>query len=495
MSDSPGDRAGRWQNFLSNVSKLVTQSDPLLREGTLTRATGMIVHATGLKLPVGSICKISVGSNGATVEAEVVGFIGDELQLMPATPVDGISPGATIRAVEPEVKRPRLDQLSHAWRRSTDQARHLPIGPGLLGRILDARGVPIDGLGPLGQCESQPIRARPVNAMQRKPIDKTLDIGVRAINGLLTVGQGQRLGLFAQAGVGKSVLMGMMATHTKADVIVVGLIGERGREVREFIENTLGPSARQRATVIAAPADEPPLLKIQAAVYATAVAEYYRSQGLQVLLMMDSLTRYAMAMREVALAAGEPPATRGYPPSVFAKMPEIIERAGNGVGNEGSITAFYTVLVDSDEVGDPVGDAARSFLDGHIVLSPALAESGHYPAIDIDRSISRVMASLVNDKQLEQSRRVKAAWSHLRRNKDLVSVGAYVAGSDPQLDSALANQSEMNSFLQQDARSAAPMDQSIRSLERLAGRLVTGMSGGTGPGGSQDNLSTEPEAS
>ena len=464
-------RIERWQSLLANNKQLIEHANPVWMTGRLTRATGMIMHASGLKLPVGSICEIQVGKTGQKIEAEVVGFVGDQLQLMASTPVDGLTPGSIVTAAEPPVKRPALYSLSHAWRRTTDQARHLPLGAGLLGRVLDARGEPLDGMGPLGVTESGPIRARPVNAMNRHRIDTTLDTGVRAINALLTVGRGQRLGLFAPAGVGKSVLLSMMASHTQADVIVVGLIGERSREVREFIEETLGPSARQRATVIAAPADEPPLIKLQAAMYATAIADYYRSQGLHVLLLMDSLTRYAMAMREVALATGEPPATRGYPPSVFARLPELIERAGNGSATEGSVTAFYTVLVDPDDTGDPVGEAARSFLDGHIALSHELAEAGHYPAIDIERSISRVMNNLVSDSQMEQARLVKSAWAHLRRNRDLVSVGAYQAGSDPLLDTALRNAGQMNALLQQDSRSGVNMAQSVHTLQELASSL------------------------
>lgn len=467
----PPERTAKWQALLANNLEMSAHATPVRLSGRLTRATGMIMHASGLKLPVGSICEISGGPGRPAVEAEVVGFVGDQLQLMASNPVDGLAPGAQVRAIEPAVRRPRLNALAHGWRRTNDLARHLPVGAGLLGRVIDARGNPLDGMGELGFHETGPIRARPVNAMLRQPIDTPLDTGVRAINAMLTVGRGQRLGLFAPAGVGKSVLLGMMASHTRADVIVVGLIGERSREVREFIDKTLGPSARQRATVVAAPADEPPLIKIQAAVYATAIADYYRRQGLHVLLLMDSLTRYAMAMREVALATGEPPATRGYPPSVFARLPELIERAGNGAAGEGSVTAFYTVLVDPEDTGDPVGEAARSFLDGHVALSAELAESGHYPAIDIERSISRVMNALVPDKQLQAARTVRAAWAHLRRNRDLVSVGAYQPGSDPALDNALQHETRMKRLLQQDANIAVNMSQAVFDLQEVANAL------------------------
>lgn len=481
MNAKTEQRVTQWQQLLANHAALSKFAMPLSVHGRLTRATGMIMQASGLKLPVGSICHIALDDSDQTVEAEVVGFVGNQLQLMAANPVDGLTPGAIVTPHEPAVRRPSLGLLSHGWRRTMDRARHLPLGAGLLGRVIDARGNPLDGMGALTMCESGPIRARPVNAMKRQPIDTPLDTGVRAINALLTVGRGQRLGLFAPAGVGKSVLLGMMASYTAADVIVVGLVGERSREVREFIEQTLGPSARQRTTVVAAPADEPPLIKIQAAVYATAIANYYRSQGLHVLLLMDSLTRYAMAMREVALATGEPPATRGYPPSVFARLPELIERAGNGVDDEGSITAFYTVLVDPDDSGDPVGEAARSFLDGHITLSSDLAQAGHYPAIDIERSISRVMNSLVGDGHLEQSRLVKATWSHLRQNRDLVSVGAYQPGSDPMLDTALANAEQLNALLQQPAHAGVSMAESVQALQALASVLNSPSAGANDP--------------
>ena len=277
-----------------------------------------------------------------------------------------------------------------------------------------------------------------------------LDTGVRAINGLLTVGRGQRVGLFAGSGVGKSTLLGMMTRYTAADVIVVGLIGERGREVKEFIEHNLGPEGLARSVVVAAPADVSALLRLQGAVYATRLAEYFRDQGKNVLLLMDSLTRYAMAQREIALAIGEPPATKGYPPSVFAKLPALVERAGNGAKGRGSITAFYTVLTEGDDPQDPIADAARAILDGHVVLSRHLAEAGHYPAIDIEASISRAMTSLIPQEQFAVVRRFKQSLSRYQRNRDLIAVGAYAAGNDPQLDDAIARYPRLEAFLQQD---------------------------------------------
>jgi flagellum-specific ATP synthase len=323
------------------------------------------------------------------------------------------------------------------------------VGERLLGRVLDGAGRALDGLGPVPQDSLAPLYSRPVNPLDREPIRTVLDTGVRAINALLTVGRGQRLGLVAGSGVGKSVLLGMMARYTDADVVVVGLVGERGREVKEFIENILGPEGRARSVVVAAPADTPPLMRLHGAAYATAIAEHFRDRGLQVLLIMDSLTRYAMAQREIALAIGEPPATRGYPPSVFARLPALVERAGNGRAGGGSITAFYTVLAEGDDQQDPIADSARAILDGHVVLSRALADQGHYPAIDIEASISRAMTELVTPAELELLRRFKQHYSRYQRSRDLIAVGAYVRGADRELDEAVTRQPELARFLQQ----------------------------------------------
>jgi flagellum-specific ATP synthase len=304
--------------------------------------------------------------------------------------------------------------------------------------------------------------------MDRDPIRQPLDTGVRAINALLTVGRGQRIGLFAGTGVGKSVLLGMMARYTRADVIVVGLIGERGREVKEFIEDILGEEGRKRSVVVAAPADAPPLVRMQGANYATAVAEYFRDLGQDVLLLMDSLTRYAMAQREIALAIGEPPATRGYPPSCFARLPQLVERSGNGLHGQGSITAFYTVLSEGDDPQDPIADAARGILDGHIVLSRELAESGHYPAIDVERSISRVMTSVAPREQLQAARRVRQMLAKYNKARDLIQLGAYAAGHDAELDLAVRAQPEIMALLQQDMHERAPLDECRRRLMSVA---------------------------
>jgi flagellum-specific ATP synthase len=350
-----------------------------------------------------------------------------------------------------------------------DRARHLPVGWGLLGRVVDGAGRPLDGKGPVVTEDMGPLNARPINPLDRAPISETLDVGVRAINSMLTVGRGQRLGLFAGTGVGKSVLLGMIARYTTADVIVVGLIGERGREVKEFIEQILGEDGLARSAVVAAPADAPPLMRLQGAAYATAIAEHFRDQGKNVLLIMDSLTRYAMAQREIALAIGEPPATKGYPPSVFAKLPVLVERAGNGQAGGGSITAFYTVLSEGDDQQDPIADAARGILDGHIVLNRKLAEAGHYPAIDIEQSISRAMHGITSREHQQAARTLKQLYSRYERSRDLISVGAYAPGTDPVLDKAIALHDRIEAFLCQEIHDNVGMLQSLGELTSLFG--------------------------
>jgi flagellum-specific ATP synthase len=325
----------------------------------------------------------------------------------------------------------------------------------------------MDRMGPVQDVKPEPMQRRPINAMDRDPVRQPLDTGVRAINALLTVGRGQRIGLFAGTGVGKSVLLGMMARYTAADVIVVGLIGERGREVKEFVEDILEAEGRARSVVVAAPADAPPLVRLQGAHYATAIAEHYRDRGQHVLLLMDSLTRYAMAQREIALAIGEPPATKGYPPSVFAKLPQLVERSGNGLNGQGSITAFYTVLSEGDDQQDPIADAARGILDGHIVLSRELAEAGHYPAIDVEKSISRVMTAVAQRDHLQAARRLRQLLSKVNKARDLIQIGAYQSGHDAELDLAVKMQPGMNALLQQDMHERAALDMSRAQLCRL----------------------------
>lgn len=456
----------RWRARLEERAQAVAHSQPLLVCGRLTRVAGLVMEAVGLRLAVGSGCRILL-PHGATVEAEVVGFNGDKLYLMPAGDVHGLTPGATVVPNEMPLSLRRPGGGRQFLRRATDRARLVPVGDGLLGRVLDGVGQPLDGLGPLTDVHAAPLHTRPYNPLDRAPITEPLDVGVRAINGLLTVGRGQRMGLFAGSGVGKSVLLGMMARYTSADVTVVGLIGERGREVKEFIESILGTEGLKRSVVVAAPADTSPLMRLQGAAYATAIAEHFRDRGRSVLLIMDSLTRYAMASREIALAIGEPPATKGYPPSVFARLPQLVERAGNGPPGGGSITAFYTVLTEGDDPQDPIADAARAILDGHVVLSRFLADAGHYPAIDIEASISRAMTNLMTMEQLERVRRFKALYARYQRSRDLISVGAYHPGSDALLDRAIALYPRMEAYLQQDMNQRVDHAESMRALEQL----------------------------
>ncbi|CAB3726243.1 flagellar protein export ATPase FliI [Trinickia soli] len=449
---------GAWRGRLNALRERSALARPLSACGRLTRAAGLVLEAVGMRLAVGAECLIEMppGSMLPMAEAEVVGFAGDRLFLMPTTEVAGLLPGAR---VYPRESAPLADPLAGAKR--------LPVGWGMLGRVVDSSGRPLDGLGPLDNEADAPLSAPSINPLQREPIQQVLDVGVRAINALLTVGRGQRMGLFAGSGVGKSVLLGTMARYTSAEVIVIGLIGERGREVKEFIEQILGEEGLARSVVVAAPADVSPLMRMQGAAYATSLAEYFRDQGKHVLLLMDSLTRYAMAQREIALAIGEPPATKGYPPSVFAKLPALVERTGNGPEGGGSITAFYTVLTEGDDQQDPIADAARAILDGHIVLSRALAEAGHYPAIDIEASISRAMTALIDENHLERVRLFKQMLSRYQRNRDLINVGAYSSGRDALLDRAIALYPRIEAFLQQGFRECAPFAPSLNMLNAL----------------------------
>jgi flagellum-specific ATP synthase len=453
-----------WQDAVRRAQADMARCTPVRAYGRLTRAVGLVLEAVGLRLPVGSDCLIELppGFSQGTAEAEVVGFSGDRLFLMPQGEVAGLLPGARVYP---------LDLPGGPTDGAHARTKRLPVGEGMLGRVVDAAGRPLDGLGPLDVARQVPLGAVPINPLSRAPIDSVLDTGVRAINALLTVGRGQRMGLFAGSGVGKSVLLGMMARYTSADVIVVGLIGERGREVKEFIDHTLGPEGLARSVLVAAPADTSPLLRLQGAAYATCLAEYFRDRGQNVLLIMDSLTRYAMAQREIALAVGEPPATKGYPPSVFAKLPALVERAGNGAvdasGRSGSITAFYTVLAEGDDQQDPIADSARAILDGHVVLSRSLAEAGHYPAIDIEASISRAMTSLIEPSQFAAVRQLKQMLSRYQRNRDLISVGAYAPGHDAQLDKAIALYPRIEAFLQQEMHERSDYAAAVAQLHGL----------------------------
>ena len=458
-----------WSRFINDARARVSEGITLEVRGTLTRLTGLVLEAAGIRVPVGSQCMLQMPGQ-EPVLAEVVGFSDDRAYLMPAGDVHGMSSGASVTPAAPYVPQPRLGEVSRPI--GPVGMLRLPMGNGLLGRVVDSQGLPLDHGGPLSDVVAEPMDRKPINAMDRDPVRQILDTGVRAINALLTVGRGQRLGLFAGSGVGKSVLLGMMARYTQADVIVVGLIGERGREVKEFVEDILGAEDRGRAVVVAAPADAPPLLRMQGAAYATAVAEHFRDKGQHVLLLMDSLTRYAMAQREIALAIGEPPATKGYPPSCFAKLPQLVERSGNGLHGVGSITAFYTVLSEGDDQQDPIADAARAILDGHIVLSRTLAESGHYPAIDVEQSASRVMHNVVSQEHFELARRFRAIYSKYERGRDLVQIGAYAQGSDPALDEAIALHDGMSEFLKQDMHESAPLDAVMDAMDMATHRYV-----------------------
>ena len=439
-------RSLRWRSVLKHVSEHVGQSRGLMVEGTLHRMIGMTLEATGCKAAVGGRCLVAA-PDGVQVEAEVVGFNGDKLLLMPTVELHGISPGA------------RVVPSSRVFEAMVDEH--------VLGRVLDGAGHPIDGRGAL-ECEDRIQLARaPLNPLARAPITEPLDVGVRSINALLTVGRGQRLGLFAGSGVGKSVLLGMMTRFTAADVIVVGLIGERGREVREFVHDTLGTVGGRRAVVVATPADYTPLLRLHGAMLATSIAEYFRDRGKHVLLLMDSLTRFAQAQREVALAVGESPVTKGYPASVFARLPQLVERAGNGANPNGSITAFYTVLTEGDDPNDPIADAAKAVLDGHIVLSRKLAESGLYPAVDVESSVSRSLHSVTEPEQQANIKRFRALNAAYQQNSDLITVGAYSAGSDPRIDEAIHFWPAMLAFLSQGAGEQFSFADSVAQLNTL----------------------------
>ena len=442
-------RGAQWAERLRAYRARAAQPVPLVVEGKLTRMVGLTLEAVGCLSAVGGRCLV-MGPNGERVEAEVVGFAGERLFLMPTGDIRGLVPNARV------VPSRRVHQV--------------PVGETLLGRVLDGAGRPLDGKGPLQAEAWVPLSGRPINPLERQPIREPLDVGVRAMNALLCVGRGQRMGLFAGSGVGKSVLLGMMTRYTDADVTVVGLIGERGREVKEFVQNILGEQGMARAVVVATPADHPPLMRLHGAWLATSLAEYFRDRGLKVLLLMDSLTRFAQAQREIALAIGEPPATKGYPPSVFARLPQLVERAGNGDRGGGSVTAFYTVLVEGDDHNDPIADAARAILDGHVVLSRRLAEAGHYPAIDVEASISRAMTEITGAEQQRAVRRFRQLYSTYQQSHDLISVGAYQKGSDPRVDEAIEFYPRLMDFLRQDMHRPVSLEDSRHDLMALVGQ-------------------------
>lgn len=414
--------------------------------GRLVKVSGMMLQAVGCKFKLEQRCLVET-DEGESIEAQVVGFDQHVAYLMPLSQLGGLFDGAKVIPLEG-------DSSSY-------------IGENLIGRVINGLGEPIDELGSIHTSGRFSLEACSINPLKRRPVNTPLDVGVRVINSLFTVGKGQRIGLMAGSGVGKSVLMGMITKNTAADVIVVGLIGERGREVREFIENNMGEEGLKRAVVIAAPADESPLMRLRATKLCHRVAEYFRDQGKDVLLLMDSLTRYAMAQREIALSLGEPPVSRGYPPSVFNLLPQLLERAGNGENSQGSLTAIYTVLAEGDDQQDPVVDSARAILDGHIVLSRTLAEQGHYPAIDINASISRCMSSCTDEEHVRTANRVRQLNANYLQVKELLPLGGYQPGQDPELDNAVALQPQIKSFLQQSVNEHVDYQASLTQLTEL----------------------------
>lgn len=436
-----------------------------LASGYLTRMVGLTLEAVGINVPVGRKCEVIL-SNKNTIEVEVVGFNGDVTYLMPIEKVEGIEPGARVVPI--------------------DDKNQFIFGEHLRGRIINGIGQVLDEKGPLfshssNQKDTHHYISTKINPLHRHPIEEPLDVGIKAINGLLTVGKGQRIGLFAGSGVGKSMLMGMMTRFTKADIVVVGLIGERGREVKEFIDQILGKEGLEKSVVVAAPADDAPLMRLRAAELCTQIAEYFRDEGKSVLLLMDSLTRYGQAQREIALSIGEPPATKGYPPSVFSKIPELVERAGNGQKGSGSITAFYTVLTEGDDLQDPIADSSRAILDGHIVLSRRLAEEGVYPAIDIESSISRVMPNITDLSHLKLAQKFKKLLACYQANKDLITIGAYSHGSDPEIDEAIEKQSALKDYIAQDIQDSSIFVESVHQLKQLVSLPEQKVEGATGP--------------
>ena len=414
--------------------------------GRLYRVNGLCLEARGCVLSTGQRCLIG-DDNGVKLEAEVVGFDGGRLFLMPLEPPTSLQSGDWVMPIR--------------------TGSRIPVGEELLGRVIDGTGKPLDDLGDIDAKVSTPLESETINPLRRRPIEEPLNVGVRAINAMLTVGKGQRLGLFAGSGVGKSVLLGMMTRYTSADITVVGLVGERGREVREFIEHSLGKEGRRRAVVVAAPADSSPVMRLRASRLCHRIAEYFRDQGRDVLLLMDSLTRFAQAQREIALAVGEPPATKGYPPSVFSMLPALVERAGNGESETGSMTAFYTVLSEGDDQQDPIADSARAILDGHFVLSRELAESGHYPAIDVEQSVSRVMPQVVSAEHMQAAMRARKSLSLYSRNRELLTLGAYRKGTDAEIDQAFALHPKMSAVLTQGMHESSDFEDSVQQLHSL----------------------------
>jgi flagellum-specific ATP synthase len=433
---------------LTKYRSIISRLDTVRANGLVTQVIGLVVESIGPAAQVGELCEIRHGGrNAPTVKAEVVGFKANRLMLMPLGEMAGIKPGSEVVA--------------------TGKMQQVTVGDFLLGRVLDGLGEPADSKGPLHGpgAKQYPIFAAPPNALTRRRITEPVGLGIRAIDGLLTLGKGQRMGIFAGSGVGKSTILGMIARNTTADVNVICLVGERGREVREFIESDLGEEGLRRSVLIIATSDKPPLVRLKAPLVATAIAEYFRDQGKDVLLMMDSVTRLAMAQREVGLAVGEPPATRGYPPSVFAMLPKILERSGTS--DKGTITALYTVLVEGDDENEPIADTVRGILDGHIWLSRDLAARGHYPAIEVGKSVSRVMTQVTSSEQRTAATRLRETLAVFKDAEDLINIGQYAEGNNPRIDAAIRLIEPARAFLKQGVHEESTMDTTIGALEAI----------------------------
>ncbi len=435
----PSPRLSRYLPLLEGIDSIKTT-------GTVSEVVGLVIEGRGPAASIGEMCDIYPDFASTPIRAEVVGFKGRHLLLMPLGDMQGVHPGSLI-----------------VGRR---EKAMVEVTPYLQGRVLDGLGNPIDGKGPLQATATYPLHAQPFNPLLKKRITTPLDVGVKAINGLLTCGKGQRMGIFAGSGVGKSVLLGMIARNTEAEVNVIALIGERGREVREFIERDLGAEGLQKSVLVVATSDQSPLVRVRGAYVATAIAEYFRDQGKDVLLMMDSLSRFAMAQREIGLAIGEPPTTKGYTPSVFALLPKLLERAGNADG-EGSITGLYTVLIENDDFNDPISDTVRSILDGHILLSRELAAKNHYPAIHVLYSLSRVMMDIVTPEHKECAGKLREVLAIYHEAEDLINIGAYNRGSNSKIDYALRMMDAVNAYLQQSVEERVSFAESVEQLKTL----------------------------
>ena len=430
----------------SSILNSIDVIDTVSTEGRISQIIGLVIEATGLEGSLGELCLIRTKDN-RTIQAEIVGFKGNKILMMPFEEIMGISPGSPV-SVNP-------------------QPMNIPVGNQLLGRILDGMGNPIDGKGPITGTQFQPVYNVPPDPLDRKRITEIISTGVRSIDGFLTLGKGQRIGIFSGSGIGKSVLLGMISRFTSAEVNVIALIGERGREVREFIERDLGPEGLKRSVVIVATSDQSAMVRIKGSLIATAIAEYFRDEGKNVMFMMDSLTRVAMAQREIGLAIGEPPTTKGFTPSVFSFLPKLLERTG--AGKKGSITGLYAVLVEGDDMDDPIGDTARSILDGHIILSRKLSTKGHYPAVDVLDSVSRLFPDIADENHIKCTRELIELLSEYREAEDMISIGAYSAGSNPKVDRALQFKSKIDEFLRQDTNEPSQFDETLNSLFDVIG--------------------------